>query len=48
VPETPEELHARAAGALRRPPVEDWKTFPFEEVWRENIAVVAEALAEPL
>jgi diadenosine tetraphosphate (Ap4A) HIT family hydrolase len=30
VAETPEELHARAAGALRMPPVEDWETFPFE------------------
>jgi len=29
VPETPEELHARAAGALRMPPVEEWDTFPF-------------------
>jgi diadenosine tetraphosphate (Ap4A) HIT family hydrolase len=30
VPETAEELYARAAGALRMPPVEDWKTFPFD------------------
>jgi diadenosine tetraphosphate (Ap4A) HIT family hydrolase len=29
VPETPEELHARAAGALRMPPVHEWETFPF-------------------
>jgi hypothetical protein len=28
--ETPEELYARAAGALRMPPVHDWETFPFE------------------
>ena len=28
--ETPEELYERAQGALRRPPVEDWVTFPFE------------------
>ena len=28
--ETPEELYARASGQLRRPPVEDWVTFPFE------------------
>ncbi len=28
--ETPEELYARAAGALRMPPVEEWNTFPFE------------------
>jgi diadenosine tetraphosphate (Ap4A) HIT family hydrolase len=30
VAETPEELHARAAGALRMPPVETWDTFPFD------------------
>lgn len=30
VPETPEQLYARAAGALRMPPVEEWETFPFE------------------
>jgi diadenosine tetraphosphate (Ap4A) HIT family hydrolase len=30
VPETPEQLHARATGALRMPPVGEWKTFPFE------------------
>lgn len=28
--ETPEELHARAAGALRMPPVHEWETWPFE------------------
>ena len=30
MPESPEELHARVAGALRMPPVEEWETFPFE------------------
>jgi diadenosine tetraphosphate (Ap4A) HIT family hydrolase len=30
VPETPEELYARAAGSLRMPPVETWETFPFD------------------
>jgi diadenosine tetraphosphate (Ap4A) HIT family hydrolase len=30
VPETPEKLHARAASALRVPPVETWDTWPFE------------------
>jgi diadenosine tetraphosphate (Ap4A) HIT family hydrolase len=30
MPETPEQLHARAAGALRTPPVQDWDTWPFE------------------
>ena len=30
MPETPEELYERAAGALRMPPVEEWETFPFD------------------
>ena len=30
MPETPEELHARAAGSLRTPPVESWDSWPFE------------------
>lgn len=30
MPETPEELYARAAGALRMPPVDEWETFPFD------------------
>jgi diadenosine tetraphosphate (Ap4A) HIT family hydrolase len=30
VSETPEELHSRAADALRMPPVGGWETFPFE------------------
>jgi diadenosine tetraphosphate (Ap4A) HIT family hydrolase len=30
VPETPEELYARAKDTLRMPPVEEWETFPFE------------------
>jgi len=34
VPETPEQLHARAAPALRMPPVEDWETFPFDGALR--------------
>jgi diadenosine tetraphosphate (Ap4A) HIT family hydrolase len=34
VPETPEQLHARAAGALRMPPVHEWETFPFEGTMR--------------
>ena len=28
--ETPEQLHARAAGALRTPPVHEWDSWPFE------------------
>jgi hypothetical protein len=34
VPETPEELHARVAGSLRAPPVEEWGVWPFEGVPR--------------
>jgi diadenosine tetraphosphate (Ap4A) HIT family hydrolase len=30
MPETPDQLHARAADALRAPPVEQWDTWPFE------------------
>ena len=30
MPETPEELYARAAGALRTPPLETWDTWPFQ------------------
>ena len=30
MPETPEQLHARAAGALRTPPVNEWDTWPFD------------------
>ena len=28
--QTPEEMHARCAGALRVPAVQDWDTWPFE------------------
>jgi len=30
MPETPEQFHARVAGALRMPPVETWDTWPFD------------------
>jgi diadenosine tetraphosphate (Ap4A) HIT family hydrolase len=30
MPESAEELYARAAHALRMPPVEEWDTFPFD------------------
>ena len=30
MPETPEQLHARVAEALRTPPVHEWDTWPFE------------------
>jgi hypothetical protein len=46
VPETPEELYARAAGALRMPPVHEWDTFPFEGDLRVRELVPPEP-AEP-
>jgi diadenosine tetraphosphate (Ap4A) HIT family hydrolase len=30
MPETPEQMHARVAGALRTPAVHDWDTWPFD------------------
>jgi diadenosine tetraphosphate (Ap4A) HIT family hydrolase len=30
MPETPEQLHARAAEELRTPPVQEWDSWPFE------------------
>jgi diadenosine tetraphosphate (Ap4A) HIT family hydrolase len=30
MPETPQQLHARAAGNLRMPPVDEWDSWPFE------------------
>jgi diadenosine tetraphosphate (Ap4A) HIT family hydrolase len=30
MPETPEQLHARASEALHTPPVQEWDTWPFE------------------
>src|ERR1700694_3875541 len=42
MPETPEQLYARAAEALRMPPVEDWDTFPFE------VELLPRALRPPL
>ncbi len=30
MPETPEQLYERAAGALQMPPVREWETFPFD------------------
>lgn len=39
MPETPEELYARAKDALRMPPVEEWETFPFEgEILQKAVA----------
>jgi diadenosine tetraphosphate (Ap4A) HIT family hydrolase len=41
MPESAQELHARAVDALRNPPVEEWATWPFEGPVR------ARALAPP-
>jgi diadenosine tetraphosphate (Ap4A) HIT family hydrolase len=41
VPESPRELHRRAAGDLRMPPVVEWDTFPFDGDMRPR------ALKEP-
>jgi hypothetical protein len=46
VPETPEELYARAAGSLRMPPLDEWDTFPFEGDMRVRPLLPAEP-AEP-
>jgi diadenosine tetraphosphate (Ap4A) HIT family hydrolase len=37
MPETPEELYARAAAALRMPPVDEWDTWPFEGGLRPKV-----------
>lgn len=42
MPETPEELYARAASALRMPPLDEWDTWPFEGALRPK------ALARPV
>ena len=34
MPETPEELHARAAENLRTPAVQEWDTWPFDGALR--------------
>jgi hypothetical protein len=47
MPETPEELYARAAGELRMPPVEEWETFPFEGEIRVRPLAPPEELERP-
>lgn len=42
MPETPEQFHERAAGALRTPPVEEWESWPFQG------PVVPKALEPPV
>jgi diadenosine tetraphosphate (Ap4A) HIT family hydrolase len=44
VPETPEELYARAKDALRMPPVEEWETFPFDGDMRPRELLPPEAV----
>ena len=45
--ETPEELHARAAGALGMPPVETWESWPFEGEARPRPLASPAAAEEP-
>lgn len=47
LPETPEELYERAAGALRMPPVEEWETFPFDGELRPRVLLPPEARERP-
>jgi hypothetical protein len=47
VPETPEALHARAAGALRMPPVEEWESFPFDGDLRPRALLPPEPAERP-
>ena len=47
MPETPEELYERAAGALRMPPVEEWETFPFDGEMRPRALLPPEERERP-
>jgi diadenosine tetraphosphate (Ap4A) HIT family hydrolase len=47
VPETPEQLYERAAGALRMPPVEVWETFPFDGEMRPRALLPPVEREEP-
>ena len=47
MPETREELYARAAAALRLPPVETWETFPFDGDLRPRALLPPVAREEP-
>ena len=47
MPETPEELYARAADALRMPLVETWETFPFDGDLRPRVLVPPVTEEEP-
>jgi len=37
MPETPEQLYARAVHTLSMPPVQDWETFPFDGEMRPRV-----------
>jgi diadenosine tetraphosphate (Ap4A) HIT family hydrolase len=47
MPETPEQLHTRAAAGLRMPPVADWETFPFDGDLRPRPLAPPVAAEEP-
>jgi hypothetical protein len=47
VPETPEQLFARVADALRMPAVETWDTFPFDGEMRPRALRPPEAREVP-
>jgi diadenosine tetraphosphate (Ap4A) HIT family hydrolase len=47
MPETPEQLVERAAGALRTPPVEEWETWPFNGTIRPRVLQPPEPQERP-
>ncbi len=47
MPETAEDLYARAAGNLRMPPVEEWETFPFDGELRPRALLPPDAREAP-
>jgi diadenosine tetraphosphate (Ap4A) HIT family hydrolase len=47
MPETPEELYARAADDLRMPPVEEWVTVPFDGEMRPRALLPPVEREEP-
>jgi hypothetical protein len=47
MPETPEQIHARAVDHLRMPPVEEWEEFPFDGDMRPRALLAPLATEEP-
>ncbi len=47
MPETPDELWERARAALRRPPVEEWETWPFDGDVRPRALAAPEERERP-